>query len=371
MRVPLIDLKAQYTPLREALLAALTRVCDSQQFILGPEVELLERDLAAFVGAKHAIGVSSGTDALLVVLMALGVGPGDEVVTSAYSFFATAGTIARLGARPVFVDIDPATFTVDPQAVAAAISSRTKAIMPVHLFGLSADLDPLLDLAHRAGIAVVEDAAQALGARYRGRTVGTLGAGGCVSFFPTKHLGAFGDGGLVLTDDGELARRVRRLRVHGSERKYVHELLGGNFRLDALQAAVLRVKAAYLPQWIAARRERAATYRQLFEQAGLPARGVCLPVEPPGYVHTYHQFVIRAPRRDALRAYLLERGVETAIYYPVPLHLQPCFAALGYRRGDCPQAERAAEDSLALPMYPELTAAHQQYVVERIAEFYR
>jgi dTDP-4-amino-4,6-dideoxygalactose transaminase len=371
MRVPLVDLKAQYGPLREELLAALTRVCDSQQFILGPEVEQLERELAAFVGARHAIGVSSGTDALLVALMALGVGPGDEVVTSAYSFVATAGSIARLGARPVFADIDPATFNLDPAAAAAAVSSRTRAIVPVHLFGLGADLDPLLDLARRTGATVVEDAAQALGARYKGRNVGTLGAAGCVSFFPTKHLGAFGDGGLVLTDAEEVAQRVRRLRVHGADRKYVHELLGGNFRLDAVQAAVLRVKAAHLPRWIAARRDRAATYRQLFAEAGLVARGVILPIEPHDHLHTYHQFVIRVPRREALRAYLAEHGVETAVYYPVPLHLQPCFAELGYRRGQCPHAEQAAGDSLALPMYPELTEAQQRYVVDRIAEFYR
>lgn len=371
MRVPLVDLTAQYATVRDEVLAALVRVCDTQQFILGSEVDRLEQELAAFVGAKHAIGVSSGTDALLVSLMALGVGPGDEVITSAYSFFATAGSIARLGARPVFVDIDPATFTLDPSAAAAAVSPRTKAIVPVHLFGLSADLDPLLDLAARARIAVIEDAAQAFGARYKGRHVGTFGTAGCVSFFPTKPLGGFGDGGLVLTNDDALADRVRRLRVHGAVRKYVHELLGGNFRLDTLQAAVLRVKAAHLARWNAARRERAATYRRLFDEAGLPARGVRLPVEPSGYSHVYHQFVIRAPRRDELRNHLAACGVETAVYYPVPLHLQPCFQALGCPRGGCPHAEQAAEDSLALPMYAELTDAEQQYVVDRIAEFYR
>lgn len=371
MRVPLVDLQAQYGPLRHELLAAVTRVCDSQRFILGPEVEALERELAALVGARCAVGVSSGTDALLVTLMALGVGPGDEVVTTAYSFFATAGSIARLGARPVFVDIDPRTFNLDPAAVEAAVSPRTKAILPVHLFGLSADLDPMLAVARRTGAVVVEDAAQALGARYKGRSVGTLGAAGCVSFFPTKNLGAFGDGGLVLTDDEGLADRVRRLRAHGAQTKYVHELLGGNFRLDALQAAVLRVKAVHVPRWIAARREKAAAYHRWFEEAGLVDGRVRLPIEPPGYTHVYHQFVVRVARRDALRAHLSAHGIETAVYYPVPLHLQPCFAGLGYRPGQCPRAEEAARDSLALPLYPELSDAQQQYVVDKIAEFYR
>jgi dTDP-4-amino-4,6-dideoxygalactose transaminase len=370
LKVPLLDLRAQYLPLREEILAAVTRVCDSQQFVMGAEVAALEDQLAALLGVEHAIAVSSGTDALLVALMALGVKPGDEVVTSTYSFFATAGTIVRAGARPVFVDIDPITFNMDPASLADAITPRTKVVLPVHLFGLSADMDPILDEASRSGAVVVEDAAQAIGATYRSMPVGGFGAFGCFSFFPSKNLGAFGDAGLVTTRDPELAARARRLRNHGMEPKYYHHLVGGNFRMDALQAAVLRVKAPHLPAWTEARRLNATRYVRLFQEAGLEGR-VVLPVEPRERRHIFHQFVVRVPDRDALKRHLDDRGIGTEVYYPVPFHLQPCFASLGYRAGDFPQAEHAAAESLALPVYGELGLDEQQAVVAAIAEFVR
>jgi dTDP-4-amino-4,6-dideoxygalactose transaminase len=368
MRVPLLDLTAQWGPIRTEALAALTRVCDAQQFILGAEVEGLERELAAMLGVAHAVGVSSGTDALLAAMMAIGVGPGDEVVTPTYSFFATAGCAARLGARPVFVDIDPVTYNLDPQATLAAITPRTKAIVPVHLFGQSADLDPIVAAAAARGIAVIEDAAQAIGARYGERPVGGIGTLGCFSFFPSKNLGAFGDGGLVTTNDARLAEAVRLLRGHGMQPKYYHRVVGGNFRLDAIQAAVLRVKAPHLAGWTAARRRNADRYRALFAEIGPHA--VDLPVEVPGRFHIYNQFVVRVPDRDGLRAHLTSRAVGTEIYYPVPFHLQECFAALGYARGAFPQAEAAAAETLALPIYGELTAEQQRHVVESIADYY-
>ena len=365
--VPLVDLGAQFAPMREEVLAAIARVCDAQQFILGPEVEALERELAAMIGAGHAIGVSSGTDALLAALMALGIGPGDEVVTTSYSFFATAGSIARLGARPVFVDVEPDTLNLDVEGVRRAITPRTRAIMPVHLFGQCADMAPLMALAEEGGIPIVEDAAQAIGATYRGRQAGTFGVLGCFSFFPTKNLGAFGDGGLVVARDDDLAEKVRTLRNHGAEQQYYHRSIGGNFRLDAVQAAVLRVKAPRLAQWTEARRRNAARYRELFDAPALRHR-VTLPVERAGRTHIYNQFVIRLPERDRVRAALQARGIGTAIYYPVPLHLQECFGALGYRPSDFPRAEAAALDSLALPVFPELTAEQQAQVVDAFAE---
>ncbi|MBE3132823.1 MAG: DegT/DnrJ/EryC1/StrS family aminotransferase [Acidobacteria bacterium] len=368
-KVPLLDLTAQYAPIRGEVLAAITRVCDSQRFILGLEVEGLERELAALLEVQHAIGVSSGTDALLVAMMALGIGSGDEVITPAYSFFATAGCVSRLGATPVFVDIDPVTYNVDPGAVGAAVTSRTKAIIPVHLYGQSADMDPILETARRAGVAVIEDAAQAIGTRYKGRAVGGIGTFGCFSFFPSKNLGAFGDGGLVTTSDAGLARQVRLLRNHGAEPKYYHHVIGGNFRLDALQAAVLRVKAPHLAAWTEARRRNARRYRELFVEL-VPARQVGLPAESPDGYHIYNQFVIRVRERDALRAHLESVGVGTEIYYPVPFHAQACFAHLGYRQGDFPHAEQAAAETIALPIYGELTEDQQQYVVESIAGFY-
>ncbi|HJZ85253.1 MAG TPA: DegT/DnrJ/EryC1/StrS family aminotransferase [Polyangia bacterium] len=356
MRVPSLDLKAQYAHIRADVQAAVQRVLESQRFILGPEVEAFERELAAYCGAAHAVGVSSGTDALLVSLMALGIGPGDEVLTSPYSFFASAGVIARLHARPVFADIDPATFNLDPEAARRALTSRSRAVVLVHLFGQCA---PLPDLGE---IPILEDAAQSIGARIGTRRAGTLGRAGCLSFFPSKNLGGYGDGGAVVTDDGALAEKIRALRTHGSLTKYHHPIVGGNFRLDALQAAVLRVKLPHLARWIEERRAHAAAYR-----AGL--RGVGLPGEKSGHYHTYNQFVIRSPRRDALRDHLSAVGVESAIYYPVPLHLQPCFAELGHRPGSFPQAEAAARESLALPIYPELPAPARQAVCDAVNAF--
>jgi dTDP-4-amino-4,6-dideoxygalactose transaminase len=368
-RVPLLDLKTQYAALRSEVREAIDRVCDSQHFILGPEVTALEQEVAAFCQARYAIGVSSGTDALLVSLMAIGVGTGSEVITTPYSFFATAGAIARLGARPVFVDIDPRTFNMDSKVVESRITERTKAIIPVHLFGRVAEMDPILNLAQRYGVYVIEDAAQAIGAcDERGRLAGTMGHFGCFSFFPSKNLGAFGDGGMVVTNSKELAETARILRVHGSKPKYHHRLVGGNFRLDAIQAAVLRVKLRYLDEWTQARRRNAAHYRALFQAEGLEGR-VQLPSDVPG--HIYNQFVARFRSRDGLQTFLREQGVETEIYYPVPLHLQECFRFLGYRSNDFPLAEAAARDSLALPIYPELTDEQQRYVVHAVAAFYR
>jgi dTDP-4-amino-4,6-dideoxygalactose transaminase len=368
MKVPLLDLQAQYRPLRDELIAAMTRVADSQRFIMGPEIDQLESELARMLGIRHAIAVSSGTDALLLALMALDIKAGDEVVTTTYSFFATAGAIVRVGARPVLVDIDPATFNIDPDQTAAAITSRTRAILPVHLFGLAADMDPIVDAANRSGIPIVEDAAQAIGAGYKSRPLGGIGALGCFSFFPSKNLGAFGDAGLVTTNDDALAKRARLLRTHGMEPKYYHHVVGGNFRLDALQAAVLRVKAPHLAAWTDARRANAARYYSMFKDAGLDG-AITLPFEPPDRVHIFNQFVIRTPERDALKRHLDEQGIGNEIYYPVPFHLQPCFANLGYRHGAFPHAERAANESLAIPIYGELTSEQQQVVVEAIAAF--
>ena len=366
LKVPLLDLTAQYGSIRQDVRAAIDRVCDSQRFILGPEVSALEQEVARFCETRAAVGVSSGTDALLAALMALNVGPGDEVVTSPYSFFATAGVVARLRARAVFVDIEPQTFNIDPGGVRERITGRTKAILPVHLFGRCADN---AEIAEAAGaIPVIEDAAQAIGARdSQGRSAGSVGAMGCLSFFPSKNLGGFGDGGMVLTNDAELAETLRILRVHGSKPKYYHHIVGGNFRLDAIQAAVLRVKLKHLSAWTLGRRRNADRYRSLFAETGC-LEWVRLPEDAPG--HIYNQFVIRVPRRDALREHLKENGVETEIYYPVPLHLQECFRDLGYKDGDFPHSEAAARDSLALPIYPELSEEQQAQVVGRIRDFF-
>jgi len=369
MSVPLLDLQAQYAPLRGELLAAITRVCDSQRFIMGPEIDALERELSERLGVTHAITVSSGTDALLLALMALDVKAGDEVVTTTHSFFATAGAIARVGATPVLVDIDPATFNIDPAQAAAAITPRTRAIMPVHLFGLAADMDPIMAAANRAGIPVIEDAAQAIGASYKSRPLGTIGAFGCFSFFPSKNLGAFGDAGLLTTEDAALAERARLLRTHGMKPKYYHHVVGANFRMDALQAAVLRVKAPHLAGWTEGRRANAARYRRLFQDAGLDRGGVTLPIEPADRTHIFNQFVIRTADRDGLKRHLDAHGIGNEIYYPVPFHLQPCFADLGYRPGAFPHAERAAQESLAIPIYGELTQAQQETVVSTIGQF--
>ncbi len=366
--VPLLDLKAQYEPLREQILAAVTRVCDSQRFILGPETQALERELAGMLGVTDSVGVSSGTDALLVAMMALGVGPGDEVVTSTYSFFATAGCISRLGARPVLVDIDPVTYNIDPAGVAAALTPKTRAIVPVHLYGHCADMDALLSIASSAGVPVIEDACQSIGATWQGRQAGSMGAAGCFSFFPSKNLGAFGDGGLVTTPDVALGAEIRLLRGHGAERRYYHDKIGGNFRLDELQAAVLRVKAPHLSGWTAARRRNADRYRALFAAHGLSQ--IVLPVEQSGAFHIYNQFIIRLPRRDAAKDFLQAAGIGCEVYYPVPFHLQKCFRDLGHVAGDFPHSERAAAESLALPIYGELTEGQQEHVVATLSRFY-
>jgi dTDP-4-amino-4,6-dideoxygalactose transaminase len=366
--IPLLDLNAQYTPLRDKILAAVTRVCDSQRYIMGPEVTAFESEIAALIGVTHAVSVSSGTDAVLLALMALDVKAGDEVITSTYSFFATAGAIARLGARPVLLDIDPVTFNVDPAALSAAITDRTKVILPVHLFGLCADMDPILAIAGRHGIPVVEDAAQAIGATDKGRPAGGIGTVGCLSFFPSKNLGAFGDAGLLTTNDAALAHKAALLRNHGMEPKYYHHLVGANFRMDAIQAAVLRVKAPHLAAWTQARRMNAQRYARLFRDAGVLDH-VTLPVEPSGFRHVFNQFVIRVADRDGLKAHLDRRQIGNEIYYPVPFHLQSCFAHLGYRRGDFPVAERAANESLAIPIYSELTVEQQQTIVDAVAEY--
>jgi len=369
MLMPLVDLKAQFAAIRAEVMAAIEAVMERQQFILGPEVAAFEDEMAAYVGARAAVGCASGTDALLLALMALGIGPGDEVITTPFTFVATAGAIARTGARPVFADIVPETFNIDPEAVGAAVRSSTRAVIPVHLFGLSADLAPIISIAKSHGLVVVEDAAQAIGARYRATPLGALGALGCFSFFPSKNLGGAGDGGLITVNDPALAERLRVLREHGSGSRYHYETLGLNSRLDEIQAAVLRVKLRHLGQWTIGRRARAALYRELFAQRGLEdlARS---PVEPPGYEHAYNQFVIRCPRRDELRTFLSQCGIPSAIYYPIPLHLQPAFADLGYREGQFPNAEAASREVLALPIYPELRDQQQEEVAGAIARFF-
>jgi len=367
VKIPLLDLREQYAAIRDECDAAVRRVVESQQFILGPEVMALESEIAAFCGVRRAIGVSSGTDALLVALMALGIRPGDEVVTSPFTFFATAGVIARLGARPVFADIEEHSFNINARGLEAAITDRTRAVVPVHLYGRCVD-PAIFEIAAAAGVPVIEDAAQAIGARdARGRAAGGIGLGGCFSFFPAKNLGAFGDAGLVTTNDDDFAERVGILRVHGGERRYYHRSVGGNFRIDAIQAAVLRVKLAYLNEWNDARRRNAASYRRLFAERGLESQ-VVAPADVDG--HIYHQFVIRARDRDDLKAYLADCGIGSAVYYPLPLHQQECFADLGYRLGDFPVAERAAAEVLALPVYPELTETQIATVVDAIAAFF-
>ncbi|NOZ79640.1 MAG: DegT/DnrJ/EryC1/StrS family aminotransferase [Acidobacteria bacterium] len=367
MSVPLLDLTRQYGPLREEIRTVIDRVCDSQRFILGPQVEAFEREAAEALGVRHAVGVSSGTDALLVSMMALGIGPDDEVIVPVFTFFATAGAVARLGARPVFVDIDPGDFCMDMDAVRDQVTICTKAVIPVHLFGQAAAMTALADAA--GDIPVVEDCAQAWGASFEGKGVGGLGALGAFSFFPSKNLGGFGDGGLVTTNDAGLAERVKQLRMHGQSGVYEHERVGGNFRLDALQAAVLRVKLPHAGTWIAGRRANAERYGRLFREAGL-TDVVALPVAVEGRGHTFNQYVVRVPKRDELRAFLAAHGIGAAVYYPLPLHLQPCFAYLGYHEGDFPVAEQASREVLALPVFPELTPAEQEEVVGRIAEFY-
>jgi dTDP-4-amino-4,6-dideoxygalactose transaminase len=376
MIVPLLDLKAQYRTIKDRALEITEQIYAGQHFILGPHVEALEEKIAHYCRSTHAVGVSSGTDALLLALMAAGIGPGDRVITTPYTFFATTGAIVRVGAAPVFVDIDPETYNLSAEKLNAAVAAAAedvlksvKAIIPVHLYGQCADMDPVLEAAAARGWVVIEDAAQAIGAEYKGRRAGSMGDYGCFSFFPSKNLGAFGDGGMVTTGDPLAGERLKILRVHGANPKYYHSLVGGNFRLDALQAAIVALKLDYLDGWTAARQENASRYRNLFAAAGLTDR-LHLPLEKENR-HIYNQFVIRVETgRDDLRAYLGEQGIGTEVYYPVPLHLQQCFAGLGYRAGDFPESEKAAAQTLALPIYPELTESQQSYVVEKIAAFF-
>jgi dTDP-4-amino-4,6-dideoxygalactose transaminase len=369
VRVPLLDLKAQFKPIRKEVMAAIEALCDEQAFILGAPVAELEKAVQEYVGTSQAVGVASGTDAILLALMACGVGRDDEVITVPYTFFATAGSISRLGAKPVFVDIQTDTFNMESRLLEAAMTPKTKAILPVHLFGQCADMEAITRAAIDRKVPVIEDAAQAIGAERDGRKVGSLGRAGCFSFFPSKNLGAFGDAGMVTTNDSELSERVRMLRVHGSREKYLHEMVGLNSRLDALQAAVLKVKLNYLEDWTKGRQRNAQRYAHLFQDAKLLDR-VTLPAVRPENRHVYNQYVIRVPQRDELRAFLKEKGVGTEVYYPVPLHLQPCYRELGYSAGSFPHAEKAAHETLALPIYAELTADQLAYVVETIKNFY-
>ncbi|MFN0084282.1 MAG: DegT/DnrJ/EryC1/StrS family aminotransferase [Blastocatellia bacterium] len=369
MKIPLLDLVAQHRTIREEMMAAVAGVFDSQQFIMGAGVEAFEREAAEFCGAKHAIGCASGSDALLLALMALGIGEGDEVITTSYSFFATTSAITRLGARPVYVDIARGDFNLDAELLEGAVTPRSRAILPVHLYGQCARMDVIREVAARRGLRIVEDAAQAIGASFRGEPAGRMGAIGCFSFFPSKNLGAAGDAGMMTTEDDALAAKLRILRVHGMEPKYYHQVVGINSRLDALQAAVLRVKLGHLARWTEARRANAARYEALFAAAGLEE--ITPPADHADSVHIFHQYTIRARRRDELKAHLQAAGVGTEVYYPVPLHLQECFAFLGHGAGDLPETERASRECLSLPIYPELTAEQQDYIVDRIAGFYR
>jgi len=368
--IPALNLRAQYQTIRDEIEPVVLGLFESQMFVMGPEVEKLEAELAAFCGVARGIGCASGTDALLLPLIALGVGPGDEVITTPYTFFGTAGSIWRTGAKPVFVDIEPDTCNIDPARIEAAVTPRTRVIIPVHLYGQTADMDPIDEIARKHGLFVLEDAAQAIGAVYKGRRAGSLGHAAALSFYPSKNLGGFGDGGMLMTGDPVLGRSVARLRVHGMEPKYHHHEVGFNSRLDAIQAAVLRVKLRHLEAWTLARREAAVRYQTLFEAHRLTEL-VDLPRERDGNLHVYNQYVIRVPAvvRDPLRDYLSARQVGTEIYYPIPLHLQPCFAPLGHKTGDFPHAESAARQTLSLPLYPELTDEQQRFVVGSIRQF--
>ena len=366
MKVPLLDLRAQYASIRGDLEAAMASVVASQRFILGPEVEACEEAIADYTGGRHGIGVSSGTDALLVALMAEGIGPGDEVITTPYSFFATAGAIALVGATPVFADVGPATLNIDPDGIAERVTPKTRAIIPVHLFGQMAEMEPIMGIARSHGLVVIEDAAQAIGAEHDGRRAGSSGHYGCFSFFPSKNLGCFGDGGMVVTNDRVRADRVRALRVHGGTARYRHSVVGGNFRLDALQAAVIRTKLPHLDGWSEARRANAARYgRRLDELARERPSLLRLPATVTDR-HVFNQYVVRVADRDLVRRSLTDSGIGTAIYYPLPLHLQECFAGLGYARGDLPESERAAERALALPVYPELADNQIDHVADTL-----
>jgi dTDP-4-amino-4,6-dideoxygalactose transaminase len=364
MEVPLLDLKAQFATIRDELLAAVCEVVESQQCIGGPRIAELEREIAGMSDCKHAVGVSSGTDAILSSLMSLEIGPGDEVITTPFTFFATAGCIARVGARPVFVDIEPRTFNINPDLVESAVTERTKAIMPVHLFGQMADMDPITEVAGKYELAVIEDAAQSITSTYKGRKAGSIGTVGCLSFYPSKNLGAIGDAGMVVTNDEKLYERLVVMRNHGQTGEYNHKYIGGNFRLDAVQAAALLVKLPHLDRWCEARRRHAAYYDEKFADTVVQT-----PYVRPDCVSNYYLYCVRVPRRDELAAHLKSKGISCRIYYPLPLHLNECFSFLGYKEGDFPEAKKAAKKILALPIYPELTDEMKDYVVETILKF--
>jgi dTDP-4-amino-4,6-dideoxygalactose transaminase len=370
MQVPLLDLKAQYATIKDEIRPAIDAVLESQHFIMGPQVKGLEEKIAAYTSCKHAIGCASGSDALLLSLMAMDIGPGDAVITTPYTFFATAGAVARLGATTIFVDIDPKTYNIDPAQIDKKITKRTKAIIPVHLYGQSADMDPIMEIAKKHDLVVIEDGAQAIGTEYKNRRVGSIGHFGCFSFFPSKNLGGFGDGGMVTTNDDNYAERLRVLRVHGSKPKYYHKLVGANSRLDTINAAALEVKLGHLDTWSATRKANADWYTAAFIKAGLADHFLQTPYETPGGRHIYNQYVLRAKNRDGLMKHLKDNGVGCEIYYPVPLHIQECFAELGYKQGDCPVSEEAAKETVAIPIYPELTNEQKQYVVDTIKKFY-
>ncbi len=377
MKIPLLDLKAQYASIKTEVATAINEVLESQYFILGPKVAELEEKVAAYSSSRYAVGVSSGSDALLVSLMALDIRPTDEVITTPFSFFSTAGVISRLNATPVFVDIDPVTYNIDPAKIEAAITEKTRAIIPVHLYGQSANMDPILKIARKHDLAVVEDAAQSIGAQYQGRSAGTMGDLGIFSFFPSKNLGGIGDGGMVVTNDQSLYEKLKILRVHGSKPKYFHKTVGGNFRLDAIQAAVLLVKLNHLDSWSEKRRQNAYFYDKNFKSAGLFEKAeIKTPV--PVYkdwddknYHIYNQYTLRVSSRDKLRQFLKENDIGAEIYYPLPLHLQECFADLGYKQGDLPEAEKASHQVISIPIYPELTTSQQEYIIQKILEFYQ
>jgi len=368
--IPFLDLKAQFAGIRLEVMAAIAGVMESQSFIMGADVKLLEEELATMLEAKHAIACASGTDALILSLMAAGIGPGDEVITTPFSFIATAGSIAHVGAKPVFVDIDPVSYNIDAGLIPKAITEKTRAIMPVHLFGNPANMGPILEIAQVRKLLVIEDAAQAIGSRWMGRSIGTLGDFGCFSFFPSKNLGGAGDGGLITTNRDDMAERLRMLRVHGSKKKYHHDILGTNSRLDTLQAAILRVKARHLDEWTRGREANANRYRQVFQELQLESFVAPPPAPEAGIRHVYNQFTIRCRFRDALKVFLKSKGVPTEIYYPLCLHLQPALAYLGYQAGDCPAAEKASQEVLSLPVTAELTEEQQQWITQSIAEFY-
>ncbi|MGB2630270.1 MAG: DegT/DnrJ/EryC1/StrS family aminotransferase [Candidatus Omnitrophota bacterium] len=364
MQIPLLDLTAQYKSIKDEIDEALDRVVTSQHFILGGEVEAFEKEVAGYAGTKYAIGVASGTDALTLSLRACGIGEGDEVITSPFTFFATAESISQVGARPVFADIDPETYNIDPEKMEAAITKNTKAVIPVHLYGQSADMARIMDIAEKNKLKVIEDCAQAMGAEYKGKSCGSFGDCGCLSFFPSKNLGGFGDGGMIVTNDEELMNKIKMIRVHGSSKQYIHEFVGYNSRLDSLQAAILRVKLKYLDNWIEGRRRNAAYYDSYFKNTD-----VVTPKESPDAKHTYHQYTISIKERDALSAYLKQKGIGSRVYYPLSLHLQPCYKELGYREGDFPVTEKVCREVLSIPVYPELTGEQLAYVADSVSEF--